>query len=72
MLKEMMARCGLTFMKVSINFVRTVLTVDALMRREGLPFSTSDLMNVYTVVRPMREPITNLFASNHYLRLRNN
>ena len=31
MLKEVMARCGLTFMQVSINFVRTVLSVDTLM-----------------------------------------
>ena len=31
MFKEVMARCGLTFMQVSINFVRTVLAIDILM-----------------------------------------
>ncbi|GFY82787.1 hypothetical protein Acr_02g0010270 [Actinidia rufa] len=71
MLKEVMARCGLTFMQVSTNFVRTAFVVDTLMRKEGLPFSTSDLLNVYTVVRPKREPGTNIFAGNHYLKLRN-
>ena len=72
MLKEVMACYGLTFMQVSINFVRTVLTVDTLMRREGLPFSASDLLNVYTLVQPNQESDTNLFMGNHYLRLRNN
>ena len=59
-------------MQVSINFVMTVLAVDTLMRREGLPFSASDLLNVYTIVRSKREPSMNFFKRNHYLRLRNN
>ena len=33
MLKEVMARCRLTFMQVSVNFVKTVLAMDTLMRR---------------------------------------
>ena len=32
MLKEVMARCHLTFMQVSINLVWTILTVDTLIR----------------------------------------
>ncbi|GFY95432.1 hypothetical protein Acr_10g0008170 [Actinidia rufa] len=70
--KEVMTNCGLTFMQVSINFVRTVMAIDTLMGREGLSFSASDLLNVYTVVRPKREFNTNLFPGNHYLRLRKN
>ena len=58
---DTMTRCGLTFMQVSNNFVRTILVVDTLMRREGLPFTASDLLNVFT----------NLNSENHYLRLRN-
>ncbi|GFZ06619.1 hypothetical protein Acr_18g0007890 [Actinidia rufa] len=71
MLKDVMARYCLTFMQVSINFVRTMLTVDTLMAREGLSFSASDLLNFYIVVWPKRKPSTNLFTGNHYLRLRN-
>ncbi|GFZ10940.1 hypothetical protein Acr_22g0003380 [Actinidia rufa] len=71
-LKEVMARYGLTFMQLSINFVRTAFVIDTLMQQEGLPFSASDLPSVYSVVRPKREPSTNLFMGNHYLRLRNN
>ena len=55
MLKEVMARCGLIFMQVSMNFVRAVLVVDTLMQRKGLPFSSSDLPNVYIIIRPKRE-----------------
>ncbi|GFY88713.1 beta glucosidase 40 [Actinidia rufa] len=72
LLKEVIACCGLTFMQVSINFVKTVLIVNTLMRREWLPFLASNLLNVYTVVPPKREPGTNLFMKNHYLRLRSN
>ena len=72
MLNEVMARCGITFMQVSINFVRTVLVINTLMQMEGLSFSISNLLNVYTVVRPKREPDTKLFMENSYLRLRNN
>ena len=66
-----MACCGLTFMQVFINFIKTMLAIDTLMQWEGLPFSASDLLNVYTVVRPKQEPNTNLFTRNHYLRLKN-
>ena len=57
MLKEVMARCHLTFMLVFVNFVRTVLVVDTLMHQMKLPFSVEDLLHVYTVVRPKREPL---------------
>ena len=67
MLKELIVHCHLTFMQVSVNFVRTVLGVDTLMCYQELPFSASDLLKVYTVVRPKREPRTNLLKSNHYL-----
>ena len=50
MLKEVMAHCGLTFMQASINFVRTVLIADTMMRREGLPFFAFDLLNIYTEI----------------------
>ena len=59
-------------MQVSINFVRVVLAIDTLMPKEGLPFSAFDLLNIYTVIRPKREPSTNPFTGNYYLRLRNN
>ena len=71
MLKEVMAQCGLNIVQVSINFVRTVLSIDTLMRREGLSFSTFSLLNIYTEVQPKQEPDMNLFKGNHYLRLRN-
>ncbi|GFS46097.1 hypothetical protein Acr_00g0100160 [Actinidia rufa] len=35
--------------------VATMLVVDALMRREGLPFNASDLLHEYCVVRPRRD-----------------
>ncbi|GFZ08836.1 hypothetical protein Acr_20g0006440 [Actinidia rufa] len=41
--------------RILVNFVRTVLTVDMLMRRENLSFSASDLLNVYSVVRLRRD-----------------
>ena len=71
MLKEVMALCHLTFMKVSVNFVWTILKVDTLMRQQDLAFSASDLLHVYTVVQSKRYPNTNLLKGNHYLRLRN-
>ncbi|GFS31493.1 hypothetical protein Acr_00g0017690 [Actinidia rufa] len=55
-----------------INFVRTVLVVDTLMRREGLEFGAYDLLHVYIVVRLKWEPDINLSIGNHYLRLQNN
>ena len=64
-LKKMMAHCGLTFMLVSINFVKIILVVDALMQREGMPFSAFDFLNVYNVVRPKCKPGTNLYLGNH-------
>ncbi|GFZ18289.1 hypothetical protein Acr_27g0000280 [Actinidia rufa] len=55
MLKEVMARCHLTFKQVFVNFVQIVLVVDKLMHEMELPFSVEDLVHVYTVVRPKRE-----------------
>ena len=60
LLKEVMARCHLTFMQVFINFVRTMLVVDTLMQILDKPFSVEDLLHVYTVVRPKKES-SNLF-----------
>ena len=56
LLKEVMARCRLTFMHVSVNFVRTVLVVDTLMRLVEKPFSAEDLLHIYTVVWPKSDP----------------
>ncbi|GFZ08223.1 hypothetical protein Acr_20g0000310 [Actinidia rufa] len=71
MLKEMMARCHLTFMQVPINFVRIVLMVDMLMHQMKLPFNVEDLLHVDTIVRPKKEPGTLFLKGNHYLCLRN-
>ncbi|GFZ14832.1 hypothetical protein Acr_24g0010220 [Actinidia rufa] len=57
-----MAGCRLTFMKVSINFVQTELTVDTLMRQMKLPFNVEDLLHIYKVVRPRRELSTPFLA----------
>ena len=54
-LKVVMARCFLTFMQVSINFVMIVMAVDTLMRREGMSFSTSNILHMYYVVQPKCE-----------------
>ncbi|GFZ08918.1 hypothetical protein Acr_20g0007260 [Actinidia rufa] len=70
MLKEMMASCRLTFMLVSVNFVRTILAVDTLMHQIKQPFSAEDLLHVYTMVRP-KEPGNPLYTSNHYLHHKN-
>ncbi|GFZ11583.1 hypothetical protein Acr_22g0009810 [Actinidia rufa] len=53
LLKEVMARCRFTFIQVSVNFVRTVLAMDGLMLREGLPFNASDLLHVYNDSRAL-------------------
>ncbi|GFS33558.1 hypothetical protein Acr_00g0029260 [Actinidia rufa] len=71
LLKEAMACCRLTFMQVSVNFVRTVLTMDMLIRILDKTFGAEDFFNVYTVVRPKREPGNPLYTGNHYLCLRN-
>ena len=70
-LQDVMAHCHLTFMQVSVNFVRTILTVDTLMYQMKLPFSVEDLLHVYTVVWPKKEPDTPFLKGNHYLNLRN-
>ncbi|GFZ01187.1 hypothetical protein Acr_14g0008220 [Actinidia rufa] len=70
LLRSVLAICGLTFMQVSVNFVRTVLAVEALMQREGLEFTTDDLFHVYCVVKPRKNPETQMLKGNHYLRLR--
>ncbi|GFS42840.1 hypothetical protein Acr_00g0082000 [Actinidia rufa] len=71
MLKKVMARCHLTFMQVSVNFIRTMLMVDTLMHQMKLSFSAEDLLHVYTMVRPKREPRTPFLKGNHYLCLKN-
>ncbi|GFY91020.1 hypothetical protein Acr_07g0012160 [Actinidia rufa] len=43
---EVMSLCHLIFMKVSVNFVRTVLAVDVLMKREGKEFIVEDLFHM--------------------------
>ena len=68
MLKEVMACYRLTFMQGSVNFVRTMLSVDTLMRREGLQFNAYDLLHMYTVLRPLKKkPNTNLCTGIHYV-----
>ncbi|GFY87563.1 hypothetical protein Acr_05g0012020 [Actinidia rufa] len=52
------------------DFVRTVLAVETLMRREGLEFTVEDLFHVYCVVKPRKNPETQMLEGNHYLRLR--
>ena len=70
MLKKVKAHCSLTFMQVSVNFIRTVLAVDTLIRLLDKPFSAKDLLHVYIIVRPKREPSNPLYTGNHYLHLR--
>ncbi|GFY86740.1 AAR2 protein family [Actinidia rufa] len=70
MLKEVMARCRLTFMQVSVNFVRTVLAVDTLMNILDKPFSASNLFHIYILVQSKKEPSNPFYSGNHYLRLR--
>ncbi|GFS29075.1 hypothetical protein Acr_00g0005230 [Actinidia rufa] len=45
LLRTVLSICGLTFMQISVNFVRTVLVVEALMQREGLEFTAEDLFH---------------------------
>ncbi|GFZ00817.1 hypothetical protein Acr_14g0004520 [Actinidia rufa] len=61
----------LVYDDVSINFVQTVLAVNILMCQMKLSFNAEDLLHVYTMVRPKREPGTIFIKGNHYLRLRN-
>ncbi|GFZ19784.1 hypothetical protein Acr_28g0004890 [Actinidia rufa] len=57
--------------EVSVNFVRTMLlAVEALMQRERLEFTAEDLFHVYCVVKPRKNPETQMLEGNHYLRLR--
>ena len=66
MLKKVMAHYHLLFMQVSVNFLRTVIAVDTLMRQmKKLPFNAEDLLNIYTVVRPMRELSTSFLKGNY-------
>ena len=58
LLKKVMAWCRLTFMQVSVNFVWIMLAVDML-QHEDLMFNVSDLLYVYSVVRP--------YTNNQYL-----
>ncbi|GFZ04894.1 hypothetical protein Acr_17g0004660 [Actinidia rufa] len=70
LLRTVLSICGLTFMQISVNFVRAVLAVEALMQREGLEFTAKDLFHVYYVVKPRKNPETQMLEGNHYLRLR--
>ena len=70
LLRRVLSICGLTFMQISVNFVRTVLAVEALMLRENLEFTAEDLLHVYCLVKPRRNPETQVLEGNHYLRLR--
>ncbi|PSS08085.1 Phosphatidylinositol 4,5-bisphosphate 3-kinase [Actinidia chinensis var. chinensis] len=70
-MKEVVARYHITFMQVFVNFVQIMLTMDTLMCQMKLAFSASDLLHVYTVVRPKREPCTPFLKGNHYLHLKN-
>ena len=69
LLKEVMACYRLTFMQVSVNFIRTMLVVHTLMQILHKPFSAEELLHVYTMVRP-KEPSNPLYEGNHYLHLR--
>ena len=71
MLKEVMARCRLTFMQVSINFIWTVLVVDTLMCLMDKLFNVEDLLHVYIVVRAKMELGNPFYTGNHYLHLKN-
>ncbi|GFY87801.1 hypothetical protein Acr_05g0014400 [Actinidia rufa] len=70
LLRTVLSICWLTFMQVSVNFVRTVMAVEALMQREGLEFTAEDLFHVYCVAKPRRNPETQMLEGNHYLCLR--
>ena len=65
LLNKVVALCRRTFMQISVNFIRTVLVVDVLMRREGKDFTIEDLLHVYCVVQPRRNPETYLYEGNH-------
>ncbi|GFZ09801.1 hypothetical protein Acr_21g0004000 [Actinidia rufa] len=47
-----------------------MLAVDALMTKDGLEFIIEDLFHAYCIVWPRRNPKTQLYDGNHYLRLR--
>ncbi|GFZ16069.1 hypothetical protein Acr_25g0004780 [Actinidia rufa] len=61
LLRTVLSICRLTFMQISINFVRTVLAVEALMQREGLEFTAEDLFHMYCVVKPRKNFETQMF-----------
>ncbi|GFY91179.1 hypothetical protein Acr_07g0013750 [Actinidia rufa] len=46
---------------VFVNFIRTVLAMDVLMQQEGKEFLAEDLLHVYYVVRPRRDPDTHMY-----------
>ena len=70
MLKKVMSRCWLTFMQMFVNFVRTVLTIDTLMRREELSFKVLDLLHVDNMVHYEKSPAQTC-TPTIYLQLRN-
>ncbi|GFS37066.1 hypothetical protein Acr_00g0049540 [Actinidia rufa] len=62
LLRTVLSICGLTFMQISVNFVRTVLAVEALMQREGLEFTAEDLFHVYFTDSPDKDQYLNNFT----------
>ncbi|GFS42099.1 hypothetical protein Acr_00g0078090 [Actinidia rufa] len=69
LLRTVLSLCGLTFMQVSGNFVQTLLAVEALMQRE-LEFTAEDLLHVYCVVKPRKNPETQMLEgfNGHFWR----
>ncbi|GFZ01237.1 hypothetical protein Acr_14g0008720 [Actinidia rufa] len=60
LLRTVLSLCGHTFIQISVNFVRTVLAVEALIQREELEFTAEDLLHVYCVVKPRKNSETQM------------
>ncbi|GFS32724.1 class I glutamine amidotransferase-like superfamily protein [Actinidia rufa] len=56
--------------EVFVNLIHTVLAVDTLMQILNKSFNVEDLLHVYTIVRPKKEPSNLFYEGYHYLRLR--
>ena len=59
----------LLFMQVSVNFVRTMLAMEVLVRKKENEFTTEDLLHMYCIVRHRRNSETHMYEGNHYLCL---
>ncbi|GFS41428.1 hypothetical protein Acr_00g0074240 [Actinidia rufa] len=64
LLRTVLSICGLTFMQISVNFVRTVLVVEALMQIEGLEFTAEDLFHPN---QPLTRLVTDSPDKDQYL-----